>query len=241
MQELPLGLRAGLEHRVGSVGEQERRPGLLGQLPDRGVVDRLGQQEHRRDLLVGQIDAGRRRGERPPFPHHDLGDRLVLLARLSNEQVGGEVGVLHPLDDVQLVPLEGDGVDLERAPVGLPPLLGAKQILERGGVGVPPQRRDEARVGGRVPRLQLQLPHVGRQRIGGPHAVRLRDAGRLLSNGLRPIGLDGVRDGEGQRQDGACKEQREGPFHPPILSRTGRRVNSWSRLAKFRWGSGRGE
>jgi hypothetical protein len=165
----------------------------------------------------------------------------VPLARLANEEVGGEVCVLHPLDDVELVAVERHRVDLERVPVRLPPLLGAKEILQRGRVGVPAQRRDQARVGGGVLGLELQLAHVGAERVGRPHAARLRDARGLQANRPRPIGLDGVRHGVGQRQHGDGEEQREAPFHPQILSRTRRRVNLTLEPSLRRRGRARGD
>ena len=120
-----------------------------------------------------------------PLPITISRHRLVPLARLANQEVGGELGVLHPLDDVQLVALEGDRVDLEGVPVRLPPVLGAKQILQRGRVDVAAQRRHQARVRRRVLRLQLQLADVRGQRVGGAHAARLRDARRLLAGPSR--------------------------------------------------------
>ncbi len=177
--------------------------------------------------LAGQLDVGGGGGERPPLAHHDLRHCLVSLARLADEEVRREVGVLHPLDDVQLVAVERHGVDLEGVPVRLPPGLGAKQILQRGRVDVTAQRRDQARVRCRVLRLQLQLAHVGGQRVGRPHAVRLRDPRRLLPDRARPVGLDDVRDPVSGGQHGDREEQREASFHPPILSRTRPKVK-WS-------------
>ena len=202
-------------HGARAVGEQHGAARLLGQLAHRRVVDRLARAPARPGSAApGQLDGGGGRRVRPPLAHDDLGDRLVALARLANEQVGGELGVLHPLDDVQLVALEGDGVDLERVPVRLPPLLGAEQILQRRRVGVAAQRRDQARVRGRVLRLQLQLAHVRGQRVGGAHAARLGDAGRLPLEPSAPGCVSTARaPAHASASTAAAKSSGEGSLH----------------------------